>query len=65
MVFQDGPWHLSSFLILLSMLLLQGALFLGIPYVRVRRSMQQTAYELERDLFYFVQRSEQAQPTNA
>jgi len=61
LAFKNNPGRLSDFPILLLMLLLPGVVFVGIPYVKARRSMQQTAYDLERDLFYFVERP--AQPT--
>lgn len=51
---------LSDVLFFLLVFLLQGGLVLGIPYILVRRRMQKAAYELERDLFYFVQRPERA-----
>ncbi|MET4105134.1 hypothetical protein [Hymenobacter sp. UYP22] len=52
----------ATLLASLCMLLMNGIVFIGIPYTRARRQMQQTAYELERDLFYFVQRPEPAPP---
>ncbi|WBO86429.1 hypothetical protein [Hymenobacter yonginensis] len=43
-------------LIMMAMILLQGLLIVGIPYVIARRRMQKVAFELERNLFYFMQK---------
>ncbi|MCA8829912.1 hypothetical protein [Hymenobacter pini] len=48
-----GLVNLSILLLIMSV---QGIFFVGIPYFRARRSMQEVAYNLERDLYYFVER---------
>ncbi|AII53517.1 hypothetical protein [Hymenobacter sp. APR13] len=47
---------LADVLIALSMLVFQGLIAVGIPYVIARRRLQRAAFELERDLFYFIQK---------
>lgn len=47
---------LADVLIALSMLVFQGLFVVGIPYIIARRRMQRASFELERDLFYFIQK---------
>lgn len=56
---RPAPIDLLTVIVLLLSLLVKGVMFIGLPYFLTRRSMQKTAYELERDLFYFVERPAQ------
>ncbi|MBD2716163.1 hypothetical protein KBK19_14060 [Microvirga sp. STR05] len=53
---QDQRLPLVGGLILLAAVLLSGSFFVGWPYIMARRRMQRAAFELERDLFYFIQK---------
>ncbi|MBC6698610.1 hypothetical protein [Hymenobacter sp. BT190] len=53
---RDESTTLADALITMAMLLFQGLLVVGIPYIIARRRLQKTAFELERNLFYFIQK---------
>ncbi|MDU0370337.1 hypothetical protein ACFPAF_08040 [Hymenobacter endophyticus] len=56
LVSQIGEISLLSISIMLFAFLLQGIFFVGLPYYKARRGMQKMVNDLERDLFYFVER---------
>ncbi|GAB2786761.1 hypothetical protein HNQ93_002824 [Hymenobacter luteus] len=58
LLMQGSDTTMSTIFFILFAMLLQGGFMVGIPYASARRHMQKAAYELERDLFYFVQRPE-------
>jgi hypothetical protein len=66
LVSKAGQMSFFAVVMLLFVLVFTGAFLIGLPYFMARRRMQQAAYELERDLFYFVERPPQAvQPTSS
>lgn len=55
LITKDQNWSLPGALVFLASVLLSGFFFVGLPYILARRGMQKAAFELERNLFYFIQ----------